>query len=144
MNIQDFSFQLMRMQSLFHKQLLKNLESTELSTGQPKILAFLKSHEGKSQKEIAQACQLEPGTVTVLLKRMEKQGMIKRCQKDGDQKSRYIFLTDYGKQLAKLAVESFYYVEETAFLGFSEQERSQLMDYCGRIIENLQQSDSAD
>ena len=46
MSVRDFSFQLMRMQTLFHKRLLKDLEATGLSNGQPKVLAFLKSHEG--------------------------------------------------------------------------------------------------
>ncbi len=138
MTVQDFSFQLMRMQSLFHKQLLKNLEATELSTGQPKLLAFLKSHEGLTQKEIAEACQLERGTVTVLLKRMEKQGMLERRLQNGDQKSRYVYLTEYGKQLAKASVDSFFQTEDKAFSGFTDREKAQLMDYCSRIIENLQ------
>lgn len=134
----DFSFLLMRMQSLFHKRLLKDLEPTELSTGQPKVLAFLRSHEGLSQKEIARACQLEPGSVTVLLKRMEKQGIVERRVREGDQKSRYIFLTDRGRELAGTSVESFYRTEELAFSGFTEEEKTRLMAYCERIIDNLE------
>ena len=68
MPMQDFSYTIMKLQSLFHRQLLKGLEGSGLSTGQPKVLAFLNSHEGLAQKEIARACQLEPGSVSVLLK----------------------------------------------------------------------------
>ena len=138
MTVQDFSFQLMRMQSLFHKRLLRDLEPTALSAGQPKVLAFLKSHEGKSQKEIAQACLLEPGSVTVLLKRMEKQGILERRLQEGNQKSRYIYLSEYGRALAKASVDSFFRTEELAFSGFSEEEKGRLMDFCERIIRNLQ------
>ena len=138
MSVRDFSFQLMRMQALFHKRLLKDLEETGLSTGQPKVLAFLKSHEGRSQKEIARACQLEPGSVTVLLKRMEQQGIIERRLREGDQKTRCIFLTERGRELAVCAVESFFRTEERALSGFREEEKAQLKDYCRRIVDNLQ------
>ena len=138
MSVRDFSFQLMRMQTLFHKRLLKDLEATGLSNGQPKVLAFLKSHEGRSQKEIAQACQLEPSSVTVLLKRMEQQGIIERRLREGDQKTRCVFLTGRGRELAACSVESFFRIQELALSGFREEEKTQLMDYCRRIVDNLQ------
>ena len=138
MSVRDFSFQLMRMQTLFHKRLLKDLETTGLSNGQPKVLAFLKSHEGRSQKEIAQDCQLEPSSVTVLLKRMEQQGIIERRLREGDQKTRCVFLTGRGRELAACSVESFFRIQERALSGFREEEKTQLMDYCRRIVDNLQ------
>ena len=138
MSVRDFSFQLMRMQTLFHKRLLKDLEATGLSNGQPKVLAFLKSHEGRSQKEIAQVCQLEPSSVTVLLKRMEQQGIIERRLRERDQKTRCVFLTERGRELAACAVESFFRTEEQALSGFREEEKAQLKDYCRRIVDNLQ------
>ena len=138
MSVRDFSFQLMRMQTLFHKRLLKDLEATGLSYGQPKVLAFLKSHEGRSQKEIAQACQLEPSSVTVLLKRMEQQGIVERRRRDGDRKSRSIFLTERGRALANASVVSFFRTEELAFAGFTEEEKNKLTEFCDRIVNNLQ------
>ena len=136
--MRDFSFQLMRMQTLFHKRLLKDLEATGLSNGQPKVLAFLKSHEGRSQKEIAQACQLEPSSVTILLKRMEQQGIIERRLHERDQKTRCVFLTGRGRELAACSVESLFRTQERALSGFREEEKTQLMDYCRRIVDNLQ------
>ncbi len=138
MTAQEFSFQLMRMQALFHRRLMKNLEPTDLSTGQPKVLAFLRSHEGYSQKEIAQACLLEPGSVTVLLKRMEQQGIVERRRRDGDRKSRSIFLTERGRALANASVVSFFRTEELAFAGFTEEEKNKLTEFCDRIVNNLQ------
>ena len=111
MPMQDFSYTIMKLQSLFHRQLLKGLEGSGLSTGQPKVLAFLNSHEGLAQKEIARACQLEPGSVTVLLKRMEQQGMVERRVRDGDKRNRCVFLTPLGRELAGKVVARFYEVE---------------------------------
>ena len=134
----DFSFQLMKMQSLCHKQLLKGLEDTDLSTGQPKVLAYLKSHEGKCQKEVAEACLIEPGSLTILLNRMEKQKMIERRFQGGNRKTRYIYLTEFGKEMAERVIKRFYEVEEMAFNDFTEEETKIFRDLCTIIINNLE------
>ena len=135
----DLSHQMMAMQSLLLRQLMKGLDSTEVSTGQPKVLAYLKSHEGHVQKEIAAACLLEPGSLTVLLNRMEKQGMIERRFRDGDRRARCVYLTEYGRTLAEQVVARFYEVEELAFVGISEEERGLFLQVCGKVMENLKQ-----
>ena len=138
MIMNDFSYQVMKMQSLFHKQLLKGLEDTNLSTGQPKVLGYLKSHEGKCQKEIAEACLIEPGSLTILLNRMEKQKMIERRFQGGNRKTRYIYLTDYGRVMAERVIERFFEVEKMAFKGFSEKETKDFRDLCATMIDNLE------
>lgn len=133
----DLSHQMMAMQSMLLRQLMKGLEDTEISTGQPKVLAYLRSHEGHVQKEIAAACLLEPGSLTVLLNRMEKQGMIERRFQDGDRRARCIYLTAYGRELAARVVERFYEVERMAFEGISEAKRAAFAEICGEVMENL-------
>ena len=129
----------MRMQARLHKQLMKGLEQTGLTTGQPKILAYLKSHQGRCQKEIAQACQLEPGSLTVLLNRMEKQGLIERRRRGGDRKTQYVYLTEQGLALAEAVVTRFYEVERLAFSGISEEEQAVFAHVCEEILRNLEQ-----
>ena len=128
--MKDFTYLIMSMQSLAHKQLLRGLAHTELSTGQPKVLAYLKSHEGRRQKEIAQACQLEPSSLTVLLNRMEKQGMIQRRRDAGDRRSLSVYLTDYGRDLAGQVVERFYAVERLALSGISPEDEAVFERVC--------------
>ena len=134
----NFSYQLMKMQSLFHKQLLKGLEDTNLSTGQPKVLAYLKSNEGKCQKEVAEACLIEPGSLTILLNRMEKQGMIERRFQGGNRKTRYIYLTDFGMEMADRVIACFYEVESMAFSGFTEEEKKSFRELSEKIANNLE------
>lgn len=135
----DLTFPLMQLQSRVHRQLMKGLEESGLSAGQPKVLAFLKSHEGLSQKEIARACLLEPSSLTVLLKRMERQSLIERRLEDGDRKTRHIWLTERGRQLAGQAVERFYAVEAQAFSGIPEEEIAVFARVCARMLDNLKE-----
>ncbi|MBE7005103.1 MAG: MarR family transcriptional regulator [Ruminococcaceae bacterium] len=139
----DVSQQMMAMQSLLMRRLMKGLEDTGVSTGQPKVLAYLNSHEGKPQKEIAAACMLEPGSLTVLLNRMEKQGMIERGFREGDRRTRRVYLTDHGRALAARVIEEFYAVESLAFRGIPDSERALFLRVCGEVLENLGGNDEA-
>ncbi len=140
MPVEELTGTMMRMQVLLHRRLMEGLGQTELSTGQPKVLAYLKSHEGHCQKEIAAACQLEPGSLTVLLNRMEKQGMIERRMEFNNRRSRHIYLSDYGRMLADLVVDRFYEVEEMAFTSIPPEDRAAFERISGEIIENLRRN----
>ena len=129
---------MIHMQVLLHRRLMEGLAQTGLSTGQPKVLAYLKSHEGRCQKEIAAACQLEPGSLTVLLNRMEKQGLIERRMEGNNRRSRHIYLSGRGRELAALVVERFYAVEDAAFSGISEADRAEFKRISEEIIGNLE------
>lgn len=133
----DISHQMMAMQALLMRRLMKGLEDTEVSIGQPKVLAYLKSNEGNAQKTIAAACMLEPGSLTVLLDRMEKQGMIVRRFQDGDRRQRCIYLTEYGRELSEKVIEQFYAVEEQAFRGVSDEDREHFSRVCAEILKNV-------
>lgn len=42
------------------KKLMENVKSTGLTLGQPKVLDYLKHHDGANQKEIAAGCHVKP------------------------------------------------------------------------------------
>lgn len=78
------------------KQLLDRLKGTGLTLGQPKVLDYLRDHNGASQKAIAQACHIEPGSLSVILTRMEGQGLLRRQAAEGDRRTLHVFLTPPG------------------------------------------------
>ena len=54
-------------QMLIQKRLLERVKASGLTLGQPKILDYLKDHDGASQKEIAACCFIEAGSLTSIL-----------------------------------------------------------------------------
>ena len=62
---------IMANQMLVQKALLEQLKDTGLTIGQPKILDYLKDHDGSNQKEIAKACFLEAGSLTTILNKTQ-------------------------------------------------------------------------
>lgn len=134
---QSFHYLLMANQAMVHKSLLAELKDTELTIGQPKILDYLREHDGVSQKEIAKACYIEPGSLTVLLNRMEEKKMVERRMKDGNRRSLYVFLTSYGKELAESVKQGFLHIEEQAFSGISKAEQETFLKLFQKITENM-------
>lgn len=60
------------------KKLMEQLKDTGLTLGQPKVLDYLKDHDGVSQKEIAAGCLIEAGSLTSILNRMEEKELIEK------------------------------------------------------------------
>ena len=134
---QSFHYLLMADQAVFQKRLLNALKKASLTAVQPKLLDYLKDHDGAGQKEIAAACHIEPATLTSVLNRMEEKGMIERRMRNGNRRSLYVFLTEKGKELSDVVEREFDRAEEQALAGFSPEEREECRRMLRRICENL-------
>ena len=128
---------IMANQMLVQKALLERLKDTGLTIGQPKILDYLKEHDGSNQKEIAKACFLEAGSLTTILNKMEEKGLIERRILNGNRRSFHIFLTEEGKEKQKLVSQAFSEIEAKALTGISAEDYGKFMAVYHRIYDNL-------
>ena len=119
------------------KKLMEQLKDTGLTLGQPKVLDYLKDHDGVSQKEIAAGCLIEAGSLTSILNRMEEKGLIERKMLNGNRRTFHIFMTESGKKNQKLVEEAFEKIEKTALNGISEEEQKLFMEIFYRIYRNI-------
>lgn len=119
------------------KKLMEQLADTGLTLGQPKVLDYLKDHDGASQKEIAAGCLIEAGSLTSILNRMEEKGLIERKMLNGNRRTFHIFMTESGKKNQKFVEEAFKKIEKTALNGISVEEQKLFMDIFCRIYRNL-------
>lgn len=133
----SFHYLLMANQSLIQKLLFSSVSDTQLTSGQPKVLDYLKNHNGANQKEIAAACHIEPATLTSVLTGMEKKDLIKRSNLNGDRRSLHVFLTDKGISLQKRVDYEFSQLELQAFNDFTNIEKTELIDSLIKIYNNL-------
>mgnify|MGYP001466461783 FL=1 len=129
---------IMANQMLVQKALLEQLKNTGLTIGQPKILDYLKEHDGSNQKEIARACFLEAGSLTIILNKMEEKGLIQRRILNGNRRSFHIFLTEEGKKKQQLVADVFLEIEKKALSNISEKEYEQFISVYQKIYSNLQ------
>ena len=133
----SFHYLLMAVQAMVHKELLSGLSDTPLSMGQPKVLDYLKEHDGLSQRDIAGGCHIEPPTLTALLSRMEKSGLIERRVQDNNRRTLYVYLTPEGRKYQRRVEEEFQKIEKDILEGLSTEEIDKLMDGLQHVYKNL-------
>ncbi|MFT5759176.1 MAG: DNA-binding MarR family transcriptional regulator [Alteromonadaceae bacterium] len=116
----------------------------ELDLTYPQYLVMLvmwQSNEAISIKEIGDQLELDTGTLSPLLKRMEKLGFIKRNRSEHDERLVFIELTSHGKHIkrkAKLIPARLF-----ALTGFSKIELIQLQQSLDQLLNNTKQQLSA-
>ena len=121
-----FHYLIMSEHSMFQKELLNRLKDSGLTIGQPKVLDYLKDHDGAGQKDIARGCHIEPGTLTTLLNRMEDTGLVERRMLNGNRRSLYVSLTPKGERLGQQMEEVFSHADRAVLEVLSQDEVRQL------------------
>lgn len=134
---QSFHYISMANHMMIQKKLLEQVKPLGLTLGQPKVLDYLKEHDGASQKELAAGCHIEAGSLTSILNRMEEKKLIERQMLNGNRRTFHIFLTDYGKEMQKAVEHGFARIEQKALEGISQEEQEIFLRTFYRIYENL-------
>ena len=135
----ELHFLLLRGFHYSNKAIIQQIDSLRLLPGQPKILEYLRSHDRAVAKAIGEACVLDKSTVTSLISRMEKQGLIRREEHESDRRSAYIFLTDEGRRCAEEVSKVCLSVDGLAFKGISEEERAHFVKTFQSVISNFKE-----
>lgn len=112
------------------------LEPLGLTHPQYLVMLSLWGSEPQSQRDLARALQLDPATLSPLLKRLEVQGYVDRSRRVGDERTLDIRLTDEGRALREQALGIPPAVVER--LGMSINELTELRESLGRVIEAVQ------
>ena len=131
----SFHYLSMAVHSMIQKNFMEQVKPSGLTSGQPKVLDYLRDHNGA--KEIAAACHIEPGSLTSVLNRMEENGLIERRMLDGNRRTFYIFMTEKGTQLKDIVEKNFVSIEKKAFRNISSEEQAAFMETFSKIYENL-------
>lgn len=81
------------------------LDALGLTYPQYIVMMVLWERNGQTVKEIGAKLDLDSGTLSPLLKRLEKLGMITRTRDENDERQVVISLTDQGKGARRLALD---------------------------------------
>ncbi len=111
----------------------ERLRQEGLSLAQFDVLAQTGSHDGLTQQALADALLVTKGNVTQLLDRMEKAGLIERCQQG---RINRVHLTRAGRRLYDRAVPAQEDRIEERFDVLTREEQSTLL----RLLRKLERS----
>lgn len=105
---------------------------------QGRILYVLWQEDGVPIKTIAERCGLAITSLTTMLERMEKSGLIIRQQDSGDKRKTLIFLTDKAKALKEDYDAVSDRMSAIFYQGFTEEEIRNFEKHLERIRLNLE------
>lgn len=80
------------------------LAPLQLTHPQYLVMLALWQCESQSNRQLAQALRLDPGTLSPLLKRLEKAGYIRRSRDHSDERALAVTLTPRGRALRERAI----------------------------------------
>lgn len=129
---------LMKISHLYFSKVHQQLLDTGLHPGQMPMISLLGRHPGMSQREIADKLHIKPPTVTVSLRRMEKNGFITKKADDEDQRVIRIYLSDKGKALELKLLELVKKNKDCLFQGFNEAECYLMKNFLQQMSANLE------
>ncbi|MGQ9631515.1 MAG: MarR family winged helix-turn-helix transcriptional regulator [bacterium] len=129
---------------LHHARAHVLLERLGLYRGQPPVLHALWEKEGRTHSELAERLNIQPATVTKMIKRMERAGFLVSRQDPEDQRVYRVYLTEKGRAIQEDVRQIMGRLEEEAFAGFNLEERVLLRRFFIQIRDNLLRTSGAE
>lgn len=135
---QELHFLLLRAFHHSNRRVQMGAAELGLYPGQPKILEYLLEHDGCIARDICRGCVLDKSTMTSLLGRMEKQGLIGRTESSDDKRAVHVYMTEKGREYAARIKAFCRAVDETALKGIPQTDREVFLRTLKQITENLE------
>lgn len=126
-----------------HRRLVeKRVEQTGVFRSQHMTLMYISSHEGCSQKEIADAYRISGAAVAVNLKKLEKMGLVTRASDAHDNRCNRITITPAGADVVRRSRCIFEEIDNRMFSGLTPDELTVFRGCLNKIRDQLIQLDA--
>lgn len=124
---------------LHYLRLHSLLDEVGLYPGQSRLLFVLVHHgDGLSQREISEKLNIAPATLTVMIKRMEKAGLVYRKQDKEDQRISRVYVSEKGREAFKDSLVILDTISEDCFGSLTEEEVESLDIILNKVKSNLE------
>ena len=118
--------------------LQEKIKHYNVAVGQFPILAHLWEEQGITQKALRDLIRVEQPTLANTLKRMERDGLIKRVPDEKDKRQWRIYLTQRALDIKDALQEAYRSVNEIIIGGMNETEQKEFMRLIGIITSTLE------
>ncbi|MGI6498644.1 MAG: MarR family winged helix-turn-helix transcriptional regulator [Oscillospiraceae bacterium] len=115
------------------QQMTERLSEHDITPGQYAILNCLWTHQSVNPKEIAKILCLETSTISGVMDRMQKKGIIDRLVSTEDRRCVQVMLTEKGRNLEEPVLHVVEEVNKEVMSGFTPEEQALLKDCLRRI-----------
>jgi len=127
---------LARAKSMLSQGVEQEVSSLDMTQAQASCLMMLAEGEATTVTDLARNLNTDAGSVTRLLSRMEKRGLIERTRRDDDRRVVDLSLTPEGETMVEKLPVVFCNVLRRHFEGFSNEEIETLRSLLLQLIAN--------
>lgn len=114
----------------------------DITGSQGRILFILWKEDALSLSEISDRSSLAKNTVTIVVDRMVKKGVLKREEDPYDRRRTIISLTESAKAMRDSYEKVSQQMNSLFYQGFTKSERKEFEGYLARILETLKEAES--
>ncbi|MDF2372428.1 MAG: MarR family winged helix-turn-helix transcriptional regulator [Rhizobiaceae bacterium] len=122
-----------RAQQRFAALFNERLGHTTLTAPQMSVLIVVLQNENLEQKGVAAAAVLDPMTVSDIIRRLERKGLLRRDRSDRSPRGHLISLTDEGQALMKEIQPSLDAIQEELLCDLSQEEQRLFLTLLSRV-----------
>ncbi len=135
-----FPYRLYRASKKLQLRLHARLRTLRMSSSQWRVISVLKAYGALSIGEIVEATLMEQPTISRVVSRLEKNGMVARRSSTRDSRMALISLTNAGLDAFKQIIPTAMRQQELALDGIARKEIAQLIATLEKIESNIESS----
>lgn len=135
---ESLGYQVNHLARLLAKALHERIATHGVVPGQFAQLLALYEQDGRSQHELCERVRIDQSTMAHTLRRMERDGLIRRTTDPVDRRRALITLTERARGLENDLVEAAQEVNAAATRGFTDEEVAVYLGLVARLIDNLE------
>jgi MarR family transcriptional regulator, organic hydroperoxide resistance regulator len=128
-------YALVQLAKVHRNELAKELAKLDMYIGQEQVLLNLWEPDGVSQAELGVRVQAVPPTLTKMLQRMERSGLVRRRRSDSRGRASWVYLTERGRELRGVVEQLWRRADSRLTSGLSPGELANLRDLLGKLRE---------
>lgn len=122
---------------LFNDRMRQKTEAMGMSEGSRRVLFHLAHNDALTQLELARRTHLSAPAISVLLQKMEGDGLVSRAADPNDQRAILVRLTEAGHTADRKVVASIHETENELLQGIASAEVEAIRPILKRMYENL-------
>lgn len=122
---------------MFDEKMSYETERFGMSGGYRRMLFHLSREDGLTQLDLVKRTHLTAPTVSVSLKKMEKEGLVIRKTDDIDLRQIRVYLTEKGRELDSLILKKSKENEEDMHVDISDEEWENLRKTLVKVFKNM-------
>ena len=101
------------------------------------MLMHLSRNDGATQSELVEVTRMKAPTISIALKNMENEGLVKRVADGEDGRVTHVYITEKGRRVDKENLARFKAVDEIMMRGVTEEESAAMLATLYKMRENL-------